>query len=66
MLAACGELGNDTGQISQRIGDLARNPETKQINLAEVTSFGWDRFFIFKPGTKREEICRGKLSMKNW
>ena len=58
MLAACGELGNDTGQISQRIGDLARNPETKQINLAEVTSFGWDRFFIFKPGTKREEICQ--------
>ena len=57
LLVACGELGNDTGQISQRIGDLARKPETKQINLAEVTSFGWDRFFIFKPGTKREEIC---------
>jgi len=56
-LAACSELGNDTGQISQRIGEMARNPETKQIRLAELTSFGWDRFFIFNPGTKREQIC---------
>jgi hypothetical protein len=57
LLAACSELGNGTGQISQRIGELARNPETKQIRLAELTTFGWDHFFIFKPGTKREEIC---------
>ena len=57
LLAACSEMGNDTGQISQRIGDLAKKPETKEVRLAELTSFGWDRFFIFKPGTKREEIC---------
>ena len=57
LLVACSELGNDTGQISQRIGDLARNPETKEVRLAELTSFGWDRYFLFKPGTKREQIC---------
>ncbi len=55
---ACSELGNDTGQVSQRIGELARNPQTRQISLADVTSFGWDRFFVFQPGTKREEICQ--------
>lgn len=57
LLAACSEMGNDTGQISQRIGDLVHKPETKEVRLASLTSFGWDRFFVFKPGAKREEIC---------
>lgn len=57
LLVACSEMGNDTGQISQRIGDQAKNPDTKEVRLAELTSFGWDRFFVFNPGTKREEIC---------
>lgn len=57
LLVACSELGNGTGQVSQRIGDLARQPGTRQIDLAQLTSFGWDRFFVFKPGTTRAEIC---------
>lgn len=24
----------------------------------KLTSFGWDRFYVFKPGTPREDICK--------
>lgn len=57
-LAACSEATNGTGMISQRIGELAHDPGTRELNLAKLTSFGWDRFYVFKPGTPREEICR--------
>jgi hypothetical protein len=56
-LIACSEVANGPGMISQRIGDLVRDPAAKEVNLAKLTSFGWDRFVLFKPGTKREEIC---------
>ena len=58
LVAACSELGNGAGQISQRIGEVTSNPEAREVDLAKLTSFGWDRFFIFKPGTPREDICR--------
>ncbi|MEK8046272.1 hypothetical protein [Ideonella margarita] len=56
-LPGCSELGNDTGQISQRIGELARQPDTRSIRLASLTTFGWDRFYVFAPGTPRAAIC---------
>jgi hypothetical protein len=56
-LVACSEVANGPGMISQRIGDLVRDPGAKEVDLGKLTSFGWDRFVIFKPGTRREEIC---------
>jgi len=56
-LAACSEVANGPGMISQRIGDIVRDPAAKEVDLGKLTSFGWDRFVVFKPGTTREEIC---------
>lgn len=56
-LTACSEVANGPGMISQRIGDLVRDPATKEVDLGKLTSFGWDRFVVFKLGTKREEVC---------
>ncbi|HEY9109753.1 MAG TPA: hypothetical protein VIN58_24015 [Roseateles sp.] len=56
-LAACSEAMNGPGMISQRIGDVVRDPAAKEVDLGKLTSFGWDRFVVFKPGTTREEIC---------
>lgn len=58
MLAACSEVANGPGMISQRIGDRVRDPSATQVDLGQLTSFGWDRFIIFPPGTTREEVCR--------
>ena len=57
-LAACSEATNGTGMISQRIGELAHDPGARELDLAKLTSFGWDRFYFFKPGTSREDICK--------
>lgn len=57
-LAACSEATNGPGMISQRIGEAARNPDTKEIDLSKLTTFGWDRFYLFKAGTPREDICK--------
>jgi hypothetical protein len=56
-LAACSEVANGPGMISQRVGDIVRDPSAREVDLAKLTSFGWDRFVVFKPGTTREEIC---------
>jgi hypothetical protein len=56
-LAACTELANGPGMISQRIGDLVRDPAVREVDLGELTTFGWDRVVVFKPGTSREAIC---------
>jgi hypothetical protein len=53
----CGELGNDTGMISQRIGQVVREPRAKEVDLSKLTTFGWEYFYFFKPGTPREVIC---------
>lgn len=57
-LGACSEATNGTGMISQRIGEVARDPNAREVDLAKLTTFGWDRFYFFKPGTPREEICK--------
>lgn len=56
--SGCSELGAGTGQISKRIGDITRDPSAKEVNLPKLTTFGWDRFYYFKPGTSRDEICK--------
>lgn len=56
-LTACSELANGAGQISQRIGALTHDPQVQQVDLAALTSFGWQRFFLLPAGTSREAIC---------
>lgn len=56
-LAACSEVANGPGMISQRIGERVRDPSATVVDLGQLTSFGWDRFIVFPPGTKREVIC---------
>jgi hypothetical protein len=58
VLAACSEATNGTGMISQRIGEAARKPDTKEIDVSKLTTFGWDRFYFFNAGTPRDEICK--------
>lgn len=57
LISGCSELGVGTGQISQRIGEVTRDPSSREVDLAKLTSFGWEYFHYFKPGTTREEIC---------
>lgn len=57
-LAACNASPNSAGQISDRIGEIANDPSSQEVDLPKLTSFGWDRLFMFKAGTPREEICR--------
>lgn len=56
-LAACSEVANGPGMVSQRIGDLVRAPAAREVDLGRLTTFGWDRFVVFKPGTPREAVC---------
>jgi len=57
LMLGCGELGNDTGMISQRIGQAVREPGTREVDISKLTTFGWEYFYFFKPGTPRETIC---------
>ncbi len=58
LVAACSEATNGVGMISQRLGQAVRNAGNQEVALASLTSFGWDRFYAFKPGVTREEVCR--------
>ena len=53
----CSEATNGTGSISKRLGEVARTPGVREVDLGQLTSFGWDRFYALKPGTTREEVC---------
>lgn len=56
-VAACTGAPNRPGMISERIGELVRDPAVRVVDLGKLTTFGWDRFVVFKPGTPREAIC---------
>jgi len=58
ILSACNAAPNSAGQISERIGQAANDPSTKELDLSKLMSFGWDRLHLFKAGTTKEEICR--------
>ena len=64
-VAACNVAPNSAGQISERIGQIANDPSNKEVDLTKLTSFGWDRLFIFKTGTSRDEICKFLNSNRN-
>ena len=53
----CSELTGGAGQISQRIGEVTSDPAAQEVDLAKLTTFGWDRLYLFKPGTPKKEIC---------
>jgi len=57
LIAVFYQTTNGTGMISQRIGEAVHEPGARELDLPKLTSFGWDRFYFFKPGTSREEIC---------
>ncbi len=57
-LAGCSEATNSTGMISKRIGDAVRTPGAREVRLSELTTFGWDRLYVFPPGATREEMCK--------
>lgn len=57
-LAACSEATNGTGMISKRIGEAARTPGATEVRLGSLTTFGWDRVYVFRPGATREEMCK--------
>jgi hypothetical protein len=57
LLGACSEGRNGTGMISQRLGEAARQPGARTVDLGTLTSFGWDRVYAFKPGAIREQMC---------
>ncbi len=58
VLAGCSEATNSTGMISKRIGEVVHEQKAAELDLPKLTTFGWDRFFVFKPGTTREEVCK--------
>ncbi|WP_284620814.1 hypothetical protein [Aquabacterium humicola] len=43
--------------ISQRIGQAVREPGAKEVDFSKLTTFGWEYFYFFKPGTPRATIC---------
>lgn len=54
----CSEVRNSTGTISKRIGELVHTPGSTEVDLGKLTTFGWEYFYAFKPGTTREEVCQ--------
>ena len=57
-LSGCGLASDSAGQISERIGAIARSPDSRELDLATLTSFGWDRLFVLKAGTSRSALCQ--------
>ena len=64
-LAGCNLAPNSAGQISERIGEVANEPSSKALDLGRLTSFGWDRLYLFKAGTTREAICQFLSANRN-
>ena len=58
LIASCSEMRNDTGIISKRSGDLVHTPGTTEVDLRTLPTFGWEYFYVSKPGVTREEVCR--------
>lgn len=56
-LLGCSEASNGTGTISKRIGDLVHTSGAKEVDLRKLPTFGWEYFYVSKPGASREEVC---------
>jgi hypothetical protein len=57
LIGACSEGRNSAGMISQRIGEVVRTPGSTEVDLGKLTTFGWDRLYVFKAGATRDEMC---------
>ena len=55
---SCSEAMNNTGTISKRIGEVVHTPGATEVDLTKLTTFGWEYFYAFKPGTTREAVCK--------
>ena len=44
-------------RCSSRLGREIRDPGVTQIDLASITTFGWDEVFLFEPRTPRASVC---------
>lgn len=58
VLLGCSEMRNSTGTVSKRIGEAVHTQGATEVDLGKLTSFGWEYFYVFKPGTTREEVCK--------
>ena len=58
LLVGCSEARNSTGTISKRIGEAVHTPGATEVDLTKLTTFGWEYFYAFKPGTTRDEVCK--------
>ncbi|MGY4828188.1 hypothetical protein ACVNIS_06400 [Sphaerotilaceae bacterium SBD11-9] len=56
LVGAC-DLVNGAGHISQRIGETAKDPSASEVDIGKLTTFGWDRMYLFKPGTPKKKVC---------
>lgn len=58
LVLGCSEMRNSTGTISKRIGEVVHTSGAEEVDLGKLTTFGWEYFYAFKPGTTREEVCQ--------
>ena len=58
LISGCSEMRNDTGTISKRIGELVHTPGATEVDLRALPTFGWEYFYVSKPGVTREEVCK--------
>ena len=58
LIASCSEMRNDTGIISKRIGEIVHTPGTAEVDLRALPTFGWEYFYVSKPGVTRDEVCK--------
>jgi hypothetical protein len=54
----CSEMLNSTGTISKRIGEVVHTPGATEVDLGKLTTFGWEYFYVSRPGVTREEVCK--------
>lgn len=57
-LLGCSEASNSTGSISKRIGELVHAPGATEVDLRKLPTFGWEYFYVSKPGASRDEVCQ--------
>jgi hypothetical protein len=45
-------------RVSSAIGNAVRDQKVQQLRLADLTTFKWDRVFLFEPYTPRTKVCQ--------
>jgi hypothetical protein len=58
LILGCGEMAGPGGPISKKIAAVIKADKLKEIDLAQLPTFGWDRVHFFRPYTPRAEVCR--------